>query len=143
MHNSHVAAATFVTMSLVALALASPTNADEPDGTETCASKYPNAPTQPPRGYDYDNESDAYMAFRRAAMAAGYTSVKKAKRDDVQSGPCMGHGEHLNMKGRRRASKGKSPEWTQVGSMSSCDLCEETPRGPRLYKTVWRIHPDF
>uniref|UniRef100_UPI003D0F9A5A hypothetical protein n=1 Tax=Haliangium sp. TaxID=2663208 RepID=UPI003D0F9A5A len=85
-HNSHVAAATFVTMSLVALALASSTNADEPDGTETCASKYPNAPTQPPRGYDYDNESDAYMALRRVAREAGYIAIKKANRAAVTSG---------------------------------------------------------
>ena len=141
MKDSQLAVVALVGIGLFALTLSSPAGADK--SKETCASKYPNAPTQPPRGYDYANETDAYMAFRRAAVKAGYTSVKKAKREDVQSGPCVDHGEHLNMKGTRPQSKGKKPQWSQIGSMTSCDICEETPRGPRLHRTVWRIHPDF
>ncbi|WP_428263090.1 hypothetical protein [Haliangium sp.] len=117
--------------------LAAPTPSDA-DDTETCATKYPNAPTSPPEGYVYVNESDAYMAFRRAAIAAGLTSVKKMKREQVTSGPCEDHGEHLNMDGRN----GKG-EWRHVGSMTSCEICEETPRGPKLRQPIWRIHPKF
>ena len=143
MKNSETAVVTLVGMGLVALFLSSPANADKNDGEVTCASKYPNAPIQPPGGYDHHNESDAYMAFRREARKAGFVSVKKVKRRQAESGPCVGHGEHLNMKGTRGSSKGKKPEWTQVGSMTSCRICEDTARGPRLRGTVWRIHLDF
>lgn len=112
-------------------------------GKETCASKYPDAPTRPPRGYDHKSEDDAYMAFRREARKAEFTAIKKASRRNADKGPCVNHGQHVNMKGTRSTSKGKKPEWIQVGSMTSCQICEESPRGPRLYRTVWRIHPDY
>ncbi len=128
---------------MFALASFSFVHANGDDGKETCASKYPNAPTQPPRGYEYENESDAYMAFRRVALSAGYTSIKKTSRRDADKGPCVDHGKHVNMKGTRRPAKGNKPEWTQVGSMSSCEICKDTSRGPRFDRTVWRIHPDF
>lgn len=143
MKSSHLAVLALVGMGLFALAWSSRANAGKNNGKETCASKYPNAPTQPPRGYDYKNESDAYMAFRREARKAGYTSVKKVKRREAKGGPCVGHGEHVNMDGTQPAAKGKKPQWDHVGSMTSCDICEETSRGPRLRKTVWRIHPKF
>ena len=143
MKTCHLVWLALVGMGLFGLALETPANADKNDGKETCASKYPNAPTQPPRGYDYKNETDAYMAFRRTAVEAGYTAVKKVARRLATRGPCVGHGEHINMKGTRPVSKGKKPDWRQIGSMTSCQICEETSRGPRLYRTLWRIHPDF
>lgn len=141
--NSQLAVVVLVGIGLFALTLSNPANADKSNGKETCANKYPNAPTQPPRGYDYSNESDAYMAFRREARKAGYTSVKKVKREKATRGPCMGDGEHLNMNGSLPATKGKKTRWVHVGSMTSCRICEDTSRGPRLRKTLWRIHPKF
>jgi len=143
MKNRHLVWIALVAMGLLALTLSNPANADKNDGKETCASKYPNAPTRPPTGYDYKNETDAYMAFRREARKAGYTAVKKVKRREAKEGPCVGHGEHVNMDATRPAAQGKKPQWDHVGSMTSCDICDETSRGPRLRRTLWRIHRKF
>lgn len=132
-----------MSLGVLAVVLSSPAGADRGEAKETCASRYPNAPTAPLAGYAHKSEDDAYMAFRRAAVKAGYIAVKKAKRERAQQGPCVGHGEHMNMQGARPATNGKKPEWGYIGSMSSCTVCEDTSRGPRLHKVVWRIHPDF
>ena len=138
MNSSQLISVAGVGIGFFVLALSSSVSAEE-----TCASKYPNAPTEPPRGYDYKNEIDAYMAMRREARKAGYTAIKKGTRDRARRGPCVGYGEHVNMKGMKPASKGKKKEWAQLGSMTSCQICEDTPRGPKLYRTVWYIHKDF
>ena len=115
-------------------------SADKPEGKkETCATKYPNAVTTPPRGYEYEKEQDAYMAFRRAARAAGFTEIKKRAREQVTEGPCEPHGQHVNLDG----THGKTGDWVHVGSITSCKICEETSRGPELRREVWRIHPKF
>ena len=87
MTYSQSAAIALVAVGLFALALFSPANADKNDSKETCASKYPNAPTRPPTGYDYENETDAYMAFRRESRSVGYVTVKKGKREEAMRGP--------------------------------------------------------
>lgn len=123
-----------VAFGLWALAWPAPLRADK---EETCASRYPNAPKAAPNGYVYKNESDAYMAFRREALKVGYKGIKKTTRADAEFGPCVGHGEHINLHGT------KGGKWRAVGSMTSCKICEDTPRGPRLRNSVWRIHKKF
>ncbi|WP_428268558.1 hypothetical protein [Haliangium sp.] len=127
-------------LGLVWLASLSPAGASGEDSQKTCASKYPNVPTSPPNGYVFASESDAYMAFRREARKAGYVSIEKMTRDDTDRGPCVEHGKHINMSGTKPASKGKKSSWDHIGSMTSCPICEETSRGPRLSKTLWRIN---
>ena len=112
--------------------------ADESNDKETCASQYPNAPTKAPAGYDYKDETNAFMALRRKALGADFVAIKKGKRDAVTSGPCVDHGEHVNMWGRRE--KGK---WDNIGALTSCKICQDTPRGPKLRQIVWRIHTKF
>lgn len=56
----------------------------------TCASRYPDAPTVLPLGYEHKSEADAYMAFRREARKAGFVSIKNGTRDDASHGPCTG-----------------------------------------------------
>ncbi|MEM9490748.1 MAG: hypothetical protein AAGC55_16490, partial [Myxococcota bacterium] len=77
-------------------------------------------------------------ALRRQARQEGYLIIKKGTRAAVDSGPCVGHGDHINISGRKR--KGRMDN---IGSLSSCELCRDTPRGPRLHKTVWRLHRKF
>lgn len=77
------------------------------------------------------------MALRREARKAGFSVIKKTKRAPATSGPCVDYGEHLNIEGR------KGDKWGYVGSLTSCKICEDTSRGPRLLRSVWRVHQDF
>ena len=83
------------------------------------------------------------MALRRESRKAGLIAIKKAKRAKATSGPCVDHGEHINIEGRRAASKGKKAVWDNVGALTSCEVCEESPRGPKLHRVVWRYHKKF
>ena len=78
------------------------------------------------------------MALRREARSAGFVTVKKGKREEATRGPCVNHGEHVNMLGRR--AKGKMDN---IGALTSCKICEDTSRSPRLHRIVWRIHTKF
>lgn len=98
---------------------------DFPDYPECWACDYPD--------YDYNYQSEALLAL---AQAVGLRASELRQGADrvAYDGPCEGKGRHINY---YRAGTNEN-----VGSISSCDCCDDEPEGPQL-NAKWRIHPKY
>ena len=104
-------------------------NRSQCEKLETCATKYPNlkkCDLYRNKGYIYNSKQSVLSYIK---IISGSNNIKVDKEVLSYKGPCAGKGYHYRVTGNG----------SHLGSITSCQCCEDTIRGP-IKKDIWLAH---